>query len=183
MDKRSTWRRRGSALVMAFAVVMVPFAAGWAPVATAQVSRPCTEEGTWHGVADNGFTWMNTITRGVDATRGQLDLAWVTIDPTLGGTFANAARVTPARGVWSKVGRKDALWTWIAYASEANGTPAYAIRSSGRHHMPDCEHLDIEYALEIFLPSQDMATDPPIAVPRGTARETRMPLIQVPSGS
>ena len=176
MDQLRTSPRRGT-LAMAFAVVVVLLGAGWTP-ALAQAPRPCTEEGAWQGVADNGFTWMNIITRGDGATVGQLDLAWVVVDPTLGGAFANGARVTNGRGVWKKTGRHITLWTWIAYGLDATGTPAYAIRASGTHRMPECEHLDIAFTLEVFLPSQDMSTDRPIAVLRGTARETRMSLVQ-----
>ncbi len=165
---------------IAFAAAIILLMA--APAATAQVPRLCTEEGAWRGAADNGFTWMNIVTRGADATAGQLDLAWVVIDPTLGGVFAVATRVTPARGVWKKDGNRDARWTWITFGLDTQGTPIYAIRASGTHHMPDCQHLEIAYALEVFLAAQDMASDTPIAVIRGTALETRIPLVQLPGG-
>ncbi len=180
MDQlRTSPRRRRPVFALAVAIVLLM--AGWTPAAMAQVPGPCTEEGSWQGAADNGFKWMNIVTRGPDATTGQIDLAWVIVDPTLGGAFATAARVTPGRGVWKKAGSGNALWTWIAYGIDAAGGPAYAIRASGTHHMPDCEHLEIVYTLEIFLPSQNMATDSPIALLRGTALETRMPLVRSPN--
>ena len=171
-QQRMSPRRRMLAVV--FAVAVFSFGAGWAPAAVAQVPGRCAEEGSWQGAADNGFTWMNIITRGDDATGGQIDLAWVIVDPTLGGAFANAARVTPGRGVWEQADGCNARWTWIAYGLDATGMPAYAIKASGTHHMPDRDHLEIAYLLEIFLPSQNMAEDTPIASLRGTGLETRM---------
>ncbi len=166
------------ALAVAFVLAVLTLGAGWVAAADAQTPGPCTEPGSWLGVADNGFKWMNIITRGQDATSGQLDLAWVIVDPTLGGAFPNAARVTPARGVWKKTSARDALWTWTSYGLDDGGTPAYVIRASGTHHMADCDHLEISYTLDVFLPSQNMATDAPIASLQGTALETRMLLVE-----
>jgi hypothetical protein len=176
MKRVKTWRR--IVLAATVAAALVSLGASRAPAANAQAQEPCTEEGAWQGAADNGFTWTNVITRGGDATRGQLDLAWVVVDPTLGGAFQNGARVTAARGVWKKVDGRNALWTWVAFGLDASGHPAYAMRASGTHLMTDCRHLDIIYTMAVFLPSQDMSSDTPVAVLHGTARETRMPLVQ-----
>ena len=139
-----------------------------------EVTDPCGAEGTWHGVADNGFAWVNTITRGATASCGQVDLMWVGIDPTLGGAFASAARISNGRGVWRKISRQQAQWTWMAFASDAGGALVYIARVVGTHTMPSCDRIDIEYAFEVFLPWQDLAADAPVACLRGTSVETRM---------
>lgn len=170
----------GAVLAVAFAAAIVLVGGGQAANPQAQRQGPCSSEGTWQGAADNGFTWTNVITRGSDARGGQLDLDWVLMDPTLGGNFATAARATSGRGVWEDDGHQHAAWTWMAHGLDASGGPVYTIRASGTHSMPDCGRLEIEYALEVFLPFQNMATDSPVAVLRGTAVETRMPLVQPP---
>jgi hypothetical protein len=170
MMKRGGW---AGGTVLAAVLGIAPFAAAAGPPVAAAA---CGEEGTWQGLADNGFSWMNTITRGGDATHGQLDLAWVTIDPTLGGAFATAVQTTPARGVWRKVDARSARWTWMTYGLDAAGAPAYSIRASGTHLLKDCDQLNVAYVLEVFVPSQDMDTDPPVARLQGTAVEKRMAL-------
>ncbi|MEW6337035.1 MAG: hypothetical protein AB1625_06495 [Acidobacteriota bacterium] len=144
---------------------------------------PCGSEGTWLGLADNGFSWMNTITRGTGISNGQVDLAWVSVDPTLFGAFAAATSITPGRGVWRRVDRRhDIQWTWMAYGKAADGTVLYVARVSGTHAMPDCDHIAIAYVLEVFLPQQNMDTEPPVACLQGTGMETRMPLVQASCG-
>jgi hypothetical protein len=170
---------RAGGTILAVLLGAAPFAAGAGPSAAGAL---CGEEGTWQGLADNGFSWMNTITRGGDATHGQLDLAWVTIDPTLGGAFATAVQTTPARGVWRKVDPRSARWTWMTYGLDAAGAPVYVIRASGTHRLKDCDQLAIAYVLEVFLPSQDMDTDPSVACLRGTAVEKRMALHRASCG-
>lgn len=150
---------------------------------TAAAVVPCGSEGTWLGLADNGFSWMNTITRGTGVSNGHVDLAWVSVDPTLFGAFAAATTITPGRGVWRRVDRRhDIQWTWMAYGKAADGTVLYVARVSGTHAMPDCDHIAIVYVFEVFLPQQDMDTEPPVACMQGTGMETRMPLVQASCG-
>lgn len=141
-------------------------------------SNNCSNVGTWQGLGDTGFTWMNIITPGANATVGQLDLEWVLVDPTLFGFFPEAVRVTNAIGVWEKVNRHTYVVTWVAWGFDMNGVPVYVGRLSGTDTMLDCDHIDVDYVLEVFLPGQDMDTDPPIFCANGHASETRMPLVQ-----
>jgi len=141
-------------------------------------SNNCSNVGTWLGLGDTGFTWMNTITPGANATVGQLDIEWVLIDPTLFGFFPDAVRVTNATGVWEKVNRQTYMVTWMAWGFDVNGFPLYVGRLSGTDTMVGCDELDVGYVLEIFLPGQDMNTEPPIFCANGHATETRMPLVQ-----
>lgn len=175
-------------LVMSLALVGPSAAraqnAGQSEGVSAQAAvAPCGTEGTWLGLADNGFSWMNTITRGTGVSNGQVDLTWVSVDPTLFGAFAAATTITPGRGVWRRADRRhDIQWTWMAYGKAADGTVLYVARVSGTHAMPDCDHIAIAYIFEVFLPQQDMTTEPAVACLQGTGMETRMPLVQAACG-
>lgn len=142
-------------------------------------SNNCSRVGTWHGAGDSGITWMATDTPGSSATVGQFALEWVSIDPTLGGFFPTVTRATNALGVWQKVNEQTYQYTWIAYGLAVNGSAVYVARASGIASMADCDHANLTYVLELFLPAQDISTEPPaFGSFCGTATETRMPLVQ-----
>ncbi len=142
-------------------------------------SDNCSRVGTWHGAGDSGTTWMATDTPGSSATVGQFALEWVSLDPTLGGFFPTVSRGTNALGVWQKVNDHTYEYTWIAYGLDAGGSAVYVARASGIASMANCDHVNLTYALELFLPSQDISTEPPaFGTFCGTATETRMSLVQ-----
>ncbi|HSB07910.1 MAG TPA: hypothetical protein VLM38_00245 [Blastocatellia bacterium] len=142
-------------------------------------SNNCSRVGTWHGAGDSGTTWMATDTPGSSATVGQFALEWVSIDPTLGGFFPTVTRATNALGVWQKVNEHTYQYTWIAYGLAADGSTVYVARASGIASMADCDHVNLTYVLELFLPTQDISTEPPeFGSFCGTATETRMALVQ-----
>jgi hypothetical protein len=141
-------------------------------------AKGCTMVGTWFGAGDSGITWMATNAPGPSATAGEVNIEWVLMDATLGGFFPAAVRVTNAVGVWQKGSRQIFPYTWVAYAFDVNGALVYTARASGVHTAVDCDHWNITYVLEIWLPSQDMNDDPPYFCAPGTATETRMPLVQ-----
>ena len=139
----------------------------------------CSKVGTWHGVApDMGITWLVVNTPGQNVINGQLTVQWVEIDPTFGGSFPYAARVTNACGVWKKVGWRTYQFTWIAHGLDQDGILIYTIRASGEAYLVDCDHVDLTCVLEFWLAGDDIYTDPPIVCVPGTAEETRMPLVQ-----
>jgi hypothetical protein len=143
-------------------------------------SKECGRVGTWFGLGDSGSTWIAVDTRGSSATTGQLTLEWALVDPTLGGFFPTAARVTGATGVWEKVNELKYKYTWVAYGLTAEGLPVFLARTSGFATMAGCDRVDITYALELFEPGQDMWTDDPaFGTFAGTGIETRMPVVVV----
>lgn len=142
-------------------------------------SNNCSRVGTWHGVGDSGTTWMATDTPGSSATAGQISLEWVSLDPTFGGFFPTVSRATNAVGVWQKVNEHTYQYTWIAYGLAADGSAVFVARASGIASMADCDDVNLTYALEIFLPTQDILTEPPaFGTYCGTATETRTSLVQ-----
>jgi hypothetical protein len=139
----------------------------------------CSKVGMWHGAADLGITWMAVNTPGQNAFNGQMTLEWVLIDPTLGAPpFSNTVRVTNAYGVWKKAGWRTYLFTWIGYGLDEGGGVVYTARASGEGYLVDCDHVDIDYVLEVWLAGDDISMDPPLICVEGTAEETRMPLVQ-----
>ena len=139
----------------------------------------CSRVGTWFGLGDQGFQWIAIDDPGPNATAGQVTLEWTFLDPTLGGFFPDAAGVTSGVGVWGKLNRHLYQYTWVAYGLDAGGMWVYIARASGTAEMTDCDHVDINYVLEIFDPMQDIWTQSPAyGCFAGTAQETRMPLVQ-----
>jgi hypothetical protein len=141
-------------------------------------SNSCTVVGTWYGAGDSGITWIGTMTPGGSATVGQLTMEWVLMDATLGGFFPSAVRVTDGMGVWQKGKKQSYAYTWVAYAFDANGALVYSARASGTRTSVNCDLWSVTYVLELWLPNQDMETDPPYFCAPGTATETRMTLVQ-----
>jgi len=172
MGKRQVLR---SGIVLAAIFAVAVFASSGSVMAA---SKNCSVLGTWHGVVNSGATYMVTITRGQSATVGQFVAEWVLWDPTLEGYFTDAVRTTNPMGVWEKVNGNTSKWTWIAYGLDGIGQPLYTIRASGISSMVNCDELHLTYVTEVFLPSQDISKDTPIAVFCGTGIETRMQLVQ-----
>ena len=161
----------GISLAVAFAVTLF---GGLAMAA----SNECSRVGMWHGEGDQGFTWMVPVSAGADATNGQFTVEWIVIDPTLGGMFTEAVRVTNGFGVWKKVNKHTYQYTWIAYGLAQDGMVIYTARASGIESMVDCDHFDVTYVLELWLGAADVSVDEPIFYAPGTATERRMPLVQ-----
>ena len=142
-------------------------------------SNNCGRVGTWFGEGDSGITWMASDNPGTSATVGQLELDWVLIDPTLGGFFEDAVRVTNARGVWEKVNQNQYKYTWVAYAFDGEGLPVFVARASGSASMAGCDTVNITYELALFAPGQKIWHDTPAyGAFSGTAVETRMPIVK-----
>jgi hypothetical protein len=147
-------------------------------VALAQ-SNNCGRVGTWFGQGDSGITWIAGDNPGTSATVGQVALEWVLMDPTLGGFFPDAVRVTNARGVWEKVNQNKYKYTWVAYAFDGAGQPVFVARASGDATMAGCDTVNITYALALFSPGQKIWSDTPeYGTFPGTALETRMPMVK-----
>ena len=168
------WRFSTVLLMVGFACMVLFFVSGTAMAA----SNSCGIVGTWFGAGDSGTTWFSTYTKGSSSTVGQMNLEWILLDPTLGGFFPDAVRTTNGVGVWEKVNNHNYKYTWVAYAFDANGAIVYTTRVSGTESVVDCDHVDITYVLELWLPDQDMNTDPPFFCATGTALQTRMALTQ-----
>jgi len=164
-------------------VLRIVFAAAVALLASGGTARAdfnnCTRVGTWFGAVDIGGRWLGTDTPGPSATLGQLVLEWYALDPTLGNpNFSMVTLTTAGRGNWQMVGHGKYRYTWVAYGLASPMTPVYAVRVSGLVTHTDCDHANLTYKLEVFLASQNMATEPPMATSYGTGTETRMQMTQ-----
>jgi hypothetical protein len=140
--------------------------------------RECGIIGTWYGVGDSGTTWWATVTPGSTMIAGQFNMEWVLLEPTLGGFFPDAVRVTGASGVWKQLRHNTYEYTWVAHGLDASGAVVYTARVSGLHTRVDCNHMNINYALELWYGFPDISTEPASFCFPGTATETRMPLVQ-----
>ena len=103
---------------------------------------------------------------------------WVRWYPTLMNNFPTAVRTTNPLGVWEKVNAKIYKFTWVAYGLGADGSVVYVARASGISTMEDRDHWPFTYVTEVFLPSQNISIESPIAAFCGTGIETRMLLVQ-----
>jgi hypothetical protein len=138
----------------------------------------CSMVGTWHGEDYQGNTWMTMYTPGRNAIYGQVTGEFVLFDPTLGGFFPDAVRVTNPFGVWKKVGWRTYQYTTRAYGLDQDGGVVYTWRVSGETELVDCDYVDSTFVMELWLGDADISTDPPIFCVPGTAWEIRMPLVQ-----
>lgn len=138
-------------------------------------SNTCSRVGTWFGAGDTGFQWLAVDSPGASATAGQITLEFSLIEPTFGGYFPTAVRVTTALGVWEKLNHRKYRYTWIACGIDAGGNQVYVGRATGMAVLADCDHVNLTYTAEFFDPAQDISTEEPAygAFP-GTAEETRM---------
>jgi len=159
MIKRQTM---GAALAVALALVA---GSAW------PAANECGRVGTWYGATPAGLTWLGTDTPGTSATTGQLSLEWVTVTPNFYNYGVN--RLTGARGVWEKVKQGLYEFSWVAYgiSSTAPFAPVYKIRVSGMITHADCDHADLSYTIEFFIPPSNPN---PVVMPAGTGTETRM---------
>ncbi len=159
-------------------LALAAFADSPVEVPEAQVASECSIVGTWFGVGDSGTAWMDVATPGVSPTSGQFDLEWVSLDPTLGGYFPDAVQATRAGGVWRQHNARSFHYTWIAYGLALDGSLVYTVRVNGTKTRTGCNLLNVSYVLELWLPDQDVSTDPPFFCMPGTATETRMKVVQ-----
>ncbi len=167
--------KRFATLVIALAGV---FAVASLPASdSALAGVRCDSNGAWFGVVSGGSTWMMAVSPGSDATDGAMVIEWVSVDPTL-GFFPTAVRWTNAVGPWQKVGEREAAFTHVNYALDATGATVYVFRVSGISRWVSCDRFDFTYVAEVFLPGQDMTTEPPLFCLPGTGTTTRMPLVQ-----
>jgi hypothetical protein len=177
MSKRQIWGLAMGSLIAAFTV------AGTAQAA----AQECGRVGAWFGEAAPGMKWIDNITPGTSATTGQINLTWVTVDPSYGAKLP-AQNLTNAQGRWEKVNQRTYTYTWFAYGTSPVATeyppgfPAtleatvYVLRASGELTLIDCDHTTLTYKAEFMSP--DMTTM--YAVFTGTGTETRMPMVTAP---
>jgi hypothetical protein len=135
----------------------------------------CSIAGAWFGSCSIGPTWVDNFNPGLTATSGQCILEWVLVDPTLGGYFPTAVKGTPGVGVWKW--NKDIHnydFTFVNYGLDAGGQIVWVGRTSGTGELTDCDHVVFDFGLEVWMPGQDMNTDPPVACISGTGSKTRV---------
>jgi len=139
-------------------------------------SNNCGVVGTW--IHSGDITWLGINTPGTSATSGQVDIEWITMDPTL-GVGLPAVRTSNPKGVWEKVNQREYRTTWVAYGLGADGLPVYVLRGIGMVAMTGCDRADITALLEVFGPDQDIWRERPMFAGSVSEVTTRMPVVVV----
>lgn len=128
--------------------------------------KGCVFNGTWFGVAspENPVLtgWMVTA-EGKSANAGTNNLEYPTFDPTLGGMFLDAARVSTLRGAWERVGGNEFVYTMTGMAVTDTGIPVWVGKLSGTIVLSaDCNSETITATLEVFHPEASPFTGEPM---------------------
>jgi hypothetical protein len=135
------------------------------PTPAPAADSSCQLLGTWFGIVspDNPLLtgWVVSVT-GQNNSHGTNNLEYPTFDPTLGGAFGMAARVSTLRGVWQRTGGNTFVYSFMGIAVTSENAPVWIGRVSGTIKLSaDCSTELITAGLEIFLPNQSPFTDEP----------------------
>jgi hypothetical protein len=136
----------------------------------------CALPGSWVGEVDIGFRFFAQYSRGSWARGGPLAIEWILVDPTLFGNFPAAVRTTQSMGTWRMETAKTYSYTWVAYGLDVNGTPLYAIKTSGMGTIRDCHSNDFDWVLEVFPAPLDPLHDEATVCLAGTGTKERIPI-------
>jgi hypothetical protein len=155
----------------------------WSGAGPMAASKSCNVVGAWMGVGQSegrviDFRWTELVSPGQSATVGGIEIDWAHMEPTFGGAYPSAVRVTPGLGTWEKGKKQTYTYTWIAYGVTASGNVDYIIRGSGTKTMTDCDHVNMTFVLEFFNPSQDITWEAPLWCLPGLATELRVGAVQ-----
>jgi len=136
----------------------------------------CGLPGSWAGEVDIGARFFAQYSRGGWAGGGPLTIEWIVLDPTLFGNFPAAVRTTQSVGVWRMETGNTYSYTWVAYGLDMNGTPVYAIKTSGMGTIRDCHSTDFDWVMEVFpAPLDPLHDEPPVCL-AGTGTKERIPI-------
>jgi hypothetical protein len=70
--------------------------------------------------------------------------------------------------------RRTYSYTWIAYGLDINGTPVYAIKTSGMGTIVGCHGTDFDWVMEIFPAPLDPLQDEPVVCLSGLGTKQRI---------
>lgn len=143
-------------------VLMLGFSVPSAAIAE-NAGQGCTLQGTWFGVVSPDDTtltgWMVTAA-GKSANEGTNNLEYPTFDPTFGGMFPTAARLSTLRGAWERTGGNTFAYTMFGIAVDEFDVPVWIGKLSGNIIISsDCRSEQITAALEVFSPGQSPFED------------------------
>lgn len=149
-------------------VLMLGLAIPGAAIA-GNAGKGCTLQGTWFGVVSPDDTtltgWMVTVA-GKSANEGTNNLEYPNFDPTFGGMFPTAARLSTLRGAWERTGGNTFAYTMIGIAVDEFNVPVWIGKLSGDTTLSsDCKSEFITATLEVFAPDQSPFDDVGFAVP------------------
>lgn len=136
----------------------------------------CALPGSWVGGVDIGVQFFAQYSRGVSSNGGPLTIEWITVDPTLFGNFPMAVSATQGVGAWRTESRDTYSYTWVAYGLDINGTPVYAIKTSGMGAIVGCHSTDFDWVMEIFPAPLDPFQDEPAVCLSGLGAKQRIPI-------
>jgi hypothetical protein len=114
----------------------------------------CGMAGSWKGeTGGTSFLATYTDTAGSIAGTSDLDL-WG--DPTFGGSFPQAVRMTSGRGTWTRVAKATYDYQFMAVGLDSAGSPVYQLKVSGRKEMSrDCSTQTFSVTTALYAPHQD----------------------------
>lgn len=119
--------------------------------------KGCSQQGTWFGVVspeDTTLTGWIAVVTGKSENSGTNNLDYPTFDPTLGGNFPSAVRISTTRGAWERTGGNTFNYTFMGIAVDEFGIPVWIAKVSGQSTLSaDCNSETITAVLEAFLPS------------------------------
>lgn len=125
----------------------------------------CRLEGSWMIFSPDGTRSLATY-HGESASAGTSAVE-VFMDPTLGGAFPDAVRISSGRGVWVRTGRSSFSYTMIVYGLDAEQNVTWIIKNSGTQVLSQhCNRMNVDGTVEIFSPDVDpFDGDPLICLP------------------
>jgi hypothetical protein len=119
----------------------------------------CGLPGSWVGGVDIGAQFFAQYSRGVSSNGGPLTIEWIVVDPTLFGNFPMAVDATQGVGAWRMESWDTYTYIWVAYGLDINGTPVYAIKTSGMGTIVDCHGTDFDWVMEVYPAPLDPLQD------------------------
>jgi hypothetical protein len=131
--------------------------------------RFCTFPGTWFGVTsptDLTLTgWVVTVV-GESPFGGTNNLEYPTLDPTVGGAFAAADRVSTLRGIWERTGLNTFAYSFTGWGLQGQ-TALYVAKVYGTIELSrDCRTEKITGYMSVYLPTvSPIKGDPLFTVP------------------
>jgi hypothetical protein len=136
----------------------------------------CALPGSWVGGVDIGAQFFARYSRGVWSNGGPLTIEWIVVDPTLFGNFPMAVHATQGAGAWRMESSDTYSYTWVAYGLDINGTPVYAIKTSGMGTIVGCHGIDFDWVMEVYPAPLDPLHDPAPVCLSGLGTKQRIPV-------
>jgi hypothetical protein len=124
--------------------------------AAGDARKDCSLLGTWFGTDPTTHVltgWMVSVT-GQSNNEGTNNLEYPVFDPTLGGGFSNAVRLSTLRGVWERTGGRTFAYSFMGMAVDTTNMPVWIGKVTGTIGLSeDCRTEAITASLAVYLPN------------------------------